>query len=111
MRSATNLKQAAFAAWFVLPFVGALAAEADFHHVTIARESGKFLGWPANHGPMHAWGDDFQTDRHNDADLGYPRMFQRPDGRLVTAYYCASAERVEPHIAATIWQPPPEPQP
>jgi hypothetical protein len=36
-------------------------------------------------------------------DLGYPRMVQRPDGKLVTIYYHTTAENPEQHIAATIW--------
>lgn len=27
-------------------------------HVVVAREAGKFLGWPANHGPLRVWGDE-----------------------------------------------------
>ena len=38
-------------------------------------------------------------------DLGYPRMVQRPDGKLVTIYYFTTSENPEQHIAATIWDP------
>ena len=38
-------------------------------------------------------------------DLGYPRMMQREDGKLITFYYYATAEHPEQHIAATIWDP------
>jgi len=38
-------------------------------------------------------------------DLGYPRMVQRPDGKLVTAYYYAKAQRPHRFIGATIWAP------
>ncbi|MHC4659526.1 MAG: exo-alpha-sialidase [Planctomycetota bacterium] len=38
-------------------------------------------------------------------DLGYPRMIQRPDGKLVTIYYHNTLENPEPHIVATIWDP------
>lgn len=38
-------------------------------------------------------------------DLGYPRMVQRPDGKLVTIYYHNTSENPEPHIVATIWDP------
>ena len=43
-----------FAMWS-LPTMGSLlsAAARELEHVTVAREPGKFLGWPANHGPMH----------------------------------------------------------
>jgi hypothetical protein len=39
-------------------------------------------------------------------DLGYPRLFQRPDGRLVTAYFWCSPERPQTHIAATLFDAP-----
>jgi hypothetical protein len=42
---------------------------------------------------------------NDDADLGYPRVAQRADGRLVTIYYWATRDRPEQHIAATIWDP------
>jgi hypothetical protein len=38
-------------------------------------------------------------------DLGYPRLVQRPDGKLVAMYYWATKENPEQHIAASIWQP------
>jgi len=38
-------------------------------------------------------------------DLGYPRMVQRPDGKLVTIYYYNTPQDPEPYIAATIWDP------
>ncbi len=37
------------------------------------------------------------------ADLGYPRLFQRPDGKLVAVYFWCSPEMPETHIAATIF--------
>lgn len=49
--------------------------------------------------------DDYQTDAYGDADLGYCRMVQRPDGILVTMYYWATPEHPTHHIAATIWDP------
>jgi hypothetical protein len=42
---------------------------------------------------------------NNDADLGYPRMAQRADGRLVMIYYWATRDLPQQHIAATIWDP------
>jgi hypothetical protein len=39
-------------------------------------------------------------------DLGYPRLFQRLDGKLVTAYFWCSPERPETHIAATLFDAP-----
>jgi hypothetical protein len=47
--------------------------------------------------------DDFQVDSFDDKDFGYPRLVQRPDGKLVAVYYWATRELVEQHIAATIW--------
>ena len=49
--------------------------------------------------------DDFQS-ANGFPDLGYPRLFQRPDGRLVTAYFWCTAERPQTHIAATIFRAP-----
>ena len=57
-----------------------------------------------------SWGEervlrqDYQPV-HDDADLGYPRMAQRVDGRVVTIYYWATRDLPEQHIAATIWDP------
>jgi hypothetical protein len=48
--------------------------------------------------------DDYRADRFGNSDLGYPRIFQRRDERLVAIYYWADAAHPEPHIAATIWQ-------
>jgi len=52
--------------------------------------------------------DDFQVDSKDDPDLGYPRLVQRPDGKLVAMYYWATSERPQQHIAATIWDPGPK---
>lgn len=49
--------------------------------------------------------DDFQS-ANGFPDLGYPRLFQRPDGKLVTAYFWCSPEKPETHIAATLFSPP-----
>jgi hypothetical protein len=49
--------------------------------------------------------DDYQVDAYGDPDLGYCRMVQRPDGKLVTMYYWATPEHPTHHIAATIWEP------
>ena len=38
-------------------------------------------------------------------DMGYCRMLERPDGRIVTIYYYNTPERPEQHIAATTWDP------
>jgi hypothetical protein len=38
-------------------------------------------------------------------DLGYPRSVQRPDGKIVSAYYFNDHSDKERYIAATIWSP------
>jgi hypothetical protein len=38
-------------------------------------------------------------------DLGYPRSVQRPDGKIVTAYYYNDPSAGERYIGATIWEP------
>ncbi len=38
-------------------------------------------------------------------DLGYPRTLERPDGKLVTAYYFNTDEAAERFIGATVWDP------
>jgi hypothetical protein len=38
-------------------------------------------------------------------DIGYPRMVERPDGKVVTIYYITTAKNPQQHIAATIWDP------
>jgi len=38
-------------------------------------------------------------------DIGYTRSVQRTDGKIVTIYYYTRDDRVEQHIAATIWDP------
>jgi hypothetical protein len=55
-------------------------------------------------GPEIILRDDFQVDSFDDRDFGYPRIVQRPDGRLVAIYYWATKERPQHHIAATIWK-------
>jgi hypothetical protein len=49
--------------------------------------------------------NDYNTDAFGDADLGYPQLVQRPDGKLVAIYYWATARHTKLHIAATIWEP------
>ncbi|MDW7655929.1 MAG: sialidase family protein [Bacillota bacterium] len=39
-------------------------------------------------------------------DIGYPRLFQRTDNRLVAVYFWCSPEKPQTHIAATIFDPP-----
>lgn len=38
-------------------------------------------------------------------DMGYCRMVERPDGKLVTIYYYATKENPIQHIETTIWSP------
>ena len=49
--------------------------------------------------------DDFMADRHDDPDLGYPRLTQRADGQLLAVYYRATWEWPQQHIAAPILSP------
>jgi hypothetical protein len=53
-----------------------------------------------------SWGEEFvlRQDGGN-WDLGYPRTVQRPDGKLVTAYYFNTNQDAERFIGATIWEP------
>lgn len=55
-------------------------------------------------GPEIILRDDFQVDKFGDNDFGYPRLVQRPDGKLVAIYYWATKNRPQQHIAATIWK-------
>jgi hypothetical protein len=43
-------------------------------------------------------------DAFGDTDLGYPRAFVRPDGKVVAVYYWATKSRPEQHIEATIFK-------
>jgi hypothetical protein len=52
------------------------------------------------------WSDEINL--RNDGgvwDLGYTRTVQRPDGKMVTAYYFNDAKDQERYIGATIWDP------
>ncbi|MHC4213847.1 MAG: sialidase family protein [Planctomycetota bacterium] len=52
------------------------------------------------------WSDEIVLrDDGNSWDLGYPRMVQRADGKLVSMYYHNTDEHPAPHIVATIWDP------
>jgi hypothetical protein len=54
------------------------------------------------------WGEEFTLRSDGGSwDLGYPRMVQRPDGKLVTVYYYNSDAKSERFIGATIWDPGP----
>lgn len=61
-------------------------------------------------GPEFIIRDDFQAlpddpDTGLNADMGYVRMTQRPDGKLVAMYYFATADHPQQHIAVSIWTP------
>jgi hypothetical protein len=55
------------------------------------------------------WSDDIiLRDDGGDHDIGYPRVVQRPDGKLVVVYYFHDpVTGPERYIAATIWAPGP----
>lgn len=55
-------------------------------------------------GPDQILRDDFKSI-NGYPDLGYPRLFQRPDEKLVTIYFWCSPARPETHIVATIFEP------
>jgi len=59
----------------------------------------------ATWGPEVILRDDFQVDSFDDRDFGYPRLVQRPNGKLVAIYYWATKDHPQQHIAATIWSP------
>ncbi len=48
---------------------------------------------------------DFACDGFGDPDLGYPRVLQRADGKVIALYYWATREMPHQHIAATVWDP------
>lgn len=52
--------------------------------------------------PERVLRDDFQSV-NGWPDLGYCRLFQRPDGRLVVVYFWCTERRPETHIEATIY--------
>ena len=52
------------------------------------------------------WGNEIVLRDGGGAwDIGYTRTAERPDGKLVTAYYWVNDPRKERVIEATIWQP------
>ena len=53
-----------------------------------------------------SWGDEIVLrDGGGDEDIGYPRVVERADGRLVTAYYWDEAPDAERSIEATVFKP------
>ncbi len=57
----------------------------------------------------HSWSEDIVLrDDGASKDLGYPRVVQRPDGKVVVVYYFNDpVTGPERYIGATIWTPPP----
>jgi hypothetical protein len=55
-----------------------------------------------------SWSDDYVLrDDGASRDVGYPRLVQRPDGKVVAVYYFTDAKTgPERYIGATIWDPP-----
>jgi len=52
------------------------------------------------------WGEEIVLRQDGGGwDLGYPRIIQRTDGKLVNVYYYNDAPDQERYIAATIWDP------
>ena len=39
------------------------------------------------------------------SDIGYPQLFKRNDGQLVSVYYWADSENDQQHIEATLFEP------
>lgn len=50
--------------------------------------------------------EDFKAKNGDRVDSGYPRLFQRSDGKLVVVYFWCSPEKPESHIEATIFSAP-----
>lgn len=50
-----------------------------------------------------SWGDPIQIRESKNSDIGYTRLFERPDGRLLICYYFSSDEMPHQHIAVTIF--------
>jgi len=54
----------------------------------------------------HSWGKPITLrDDGGNHDLGYPRVAQRTDGRIVVIYYYNDSPSENRYIAATIWKP------
>ncbi|MHC4676460.1 MAG: hypothetical protein ACYTBZ_28560 [Planctomycetota bacterium] len=47
--------------------------------------------------------DDWADCADDHQDLGYPRITQLANGTIIAAYYWSTPEKIENHIAATIW--------
>jgi len=73
------------------------------------RDAAKLCGkYSSNEG--ESWGEEFVIrDDYSSfddwADMGYPRLVKRTDGKLVAMYYWASPEHQQHFIGASIWKP------
>ena len=55
-----------------------------------------------------SWSDPWQV-AHSDGDCGYPSSVQRPDGKIVTAWYSSSSRNHQRyHMGVAIWELPEE---
>ena len=73
------------------------------------RTNKQVLGRYSNDGGK-TWGETFVVREgydsgFDDEDLGYCRLVQRPNGKLVAMYYWASKEHPQQHIASSTWTP------
>ena len=61
-----------------------------------------------SHDKGKTWSPDYVLrDDGSGRDIGYPRMVQRPDGKVVVVYYFMDAQTgPERYIGATLWTPP-----
>ena len=69
--------------------------------------SGEQSGIRARFAPSSGrpWGEEIVIrDGAQYGDMGYPRMVQRPDGKLVTVYYIDDTPEGERYIGGTIWR-------
>jgi len=48
--------------------------------------------------------DDFQPDKFNNMDFGYPQLTTNHRGEVIALYYWATKDLFEHHIAGTIWK-------
>jgi hypothetical protein len=63
-----------------------------------------------SHDEGRSWGEPIRLATAMDRDCGYPSSVERPDGRIVTAWYARSAPgHSRYHMGVTIWQPPAAP--
>jgi hypothetical protein len=47
----------------------------------------------------------YRPDKFGNGDFGYPRLFQRADGKVVCVYYWSNEAGPEAGIEATLWEP------